>query len=101
MPPPLPEPIPPPEPDPFEGGPSFAKGSPHTGRLLVDNGVSGGPMSVGSISRTGVGLLTTTAGGTNCRGENFGARPLLAGVGDRSPPPPPRMVFIFAANSGR
>src|SRR5690348_17341164 len=83
--PPEPDPIPPPEPGPFEGGPILASGSPQTGRLLFGNATSGGPISVGSISSLGLGLFTTAAGGTNCRGENFGARPLLAGVGDRSP----------------
>src|SRR6266480_3675659 len=101
IPPPLPEPIPPPEPGPFEGGPSLASGSPQTGILLLGICRSGGPIRVGSISSFGFGLFTTAAGGTNCFGENFGARPLLAGVGDRSPPPPPPcIVFGLGASSG-
>src|SRR5271154_67727 len=95
MPPPDPEPIPPPEPGPFEGGPSLAIGSPQIGILLLGTTRSGGPISVGSISSFGFGLFITWAGGTNCRGENFGARPLLAGVGDRSPPPPPPCMVCF------
>src|SRR2546430_719123 len=101
MPPPLPEPMPPPEPGPFEGGPSLARGSPQTGMLLFGSCRSGGPIRVGSISSFGFGLFTTAAGGTNWRGENFGARPLLAGNGERSPPPPPPcMVLGLGANSG-
>src|SRR5579872_5168614 len=102
IPPPEPDPIPPPEPGPFEGGPSLASGSPHMFILLLLGTVkSGGPINVGSISSLGFGLLTTCAGGTNCRGENFGARPLLAGSGDRSPPPPPPCIVCFlGASSG-
>src|SRR5262245_40218355 len=101
IPPPEPDPIPPPDPGPFEGGPNFASGSPQTGILLFGNCTSGGPIRVGSISSFGFGLFTTAAGGTNWRGENFGARPLLAGRGDLSPPPPPPcIVFGLGGVSG-
>src|SRR5262249_5530001 len=88
-PPPEPDPMPPPEPGPFDGGPILASGSPQTFMLLLGIWTSGGPIKVGSISSLGLGLFTTAAGGTNWRAANFGARPLLAGRGDRSPPPPP------------
>src|SRR5439155_10034293 len=100
-PPPEPDPMPPPEPGPFEGGPILASGSPQTFMLLLGNWTSGGPIRVGSISSLGFGLLTTAAGGTNCRAANFGARPLLAGVGDRSPPPPPPCCGLGFGASGR
>src|SRR5512132_2163313 len=82
IPPLFPEPIPPLDPVPFDGGPSFASGSPHTAIVLFGVCTSGGPIRVGSISSLGLALLTTTAGGTNCRAANFGARPLLAGARD-------------------
>ncbi len=54
-------------------------------------------MIVGSITNLGLGLFTTAMGGVNCFIEGFGSRPLLAGVGDRSPPPPPPCICCFCS----
>src|SRR5882672_7026121 len=59
IPPPEPDPMPPPDPVPFDGGPSLANGSPHTGILLFGIWTSGGPIRVGSIRSFGLGLFTT------------------------------------------
>src|SRR5574341_79020 len=88
-PPPEPEPIPPPEPGPLEGGPILASGSPYWSMLTCETGTSGGMIRVGSITSLGLGLFTTAMGGVNCLSDSRGRRPLLAGRGDRSPPPPP------------
>ncbi len=86
--------MPPPEPKPFDASPDFDNGSPKSGELIFGMLVSGGMISVGSITSLGLsgGL---TMGGTNCRLASFGRFPLLTGVGERSPPPPPPCMASF------
>src|SRR5271170_7181602 len=87
-PPPRPLPMPPPDPKPLEASPDFDSGSPKLGESTFGMLASGGMISVGSMTSLGLsgGL---TVGGTNCLVASFGSLPLLAGVGERSPPPPP------------
>src|SRR5580704_11119314 len=86
IPPPRPLPMPPPEPKPLEASPDLERGSPRFGESILGMLVSGGMISVGSI--TSLGFSTwLIMGGTNFRLASFGRLPLLTGVGDRSPPP--------------
>jgi len=78
--------------------PILASGSPQFGRFTLGNIVSGGAIIVGSITSLGFELFTTAMGGVNCFIEGFGSRPLLAGVGDRSPPPPPVASRLLRAS---
>src|ERR1700689_3983343 len=94
IPPPRPLPTPPPDPKPFEASPDFDNGSPKSGEFIFGMLVSGGIISVGSITNLGFSTWVIM-GGTNCLLASFGRFPLLTGVGDRSPPPPPPCMASF------
>src|ERR1035437_1358938 len=96
-PPPEPLPMPPPEPVPLDGVPYFENGSPYCAMFTLGRVTSGGMRMVGSIVSLGFRLLSTAMGGVNCFKEALGKRPLLAGNGDRSPPPPPLPIDCFFA----
>src|SRR6516162_7657013 len=99
IPPPSPVPIPPPPPGPFDMVTVAASGSPKfcNGGFATFN--SGGPRSVGSMGSLGSGFLITAVGGVNCVMLKRGARPLVAGCGERSPPPPPPPALLAPAGS--
>src|SRR6202030_2312847 len=99
MPPLVPMPIPPPPPGPPDMVTAPAIGSPGfvSGGFAIFS--SGGPSSVGSIGIFGARFLIVASGGVNCVYENFGARPLVGGVIDRSPPPPPPPAFFVPAGN--
>src|SRR5580704_7611176 len=82
IPPPSPEPIPPPPPGPFDIFTVDASGSPKLFKLLFATFKSGGPSRLGSIGSFGFGFLIVAEGGVNCVIANFGARPLVAGIGE-------------------
>src|SRR5712692_4598239 len=71
--------------------------------MLVSGGLatfkSGGPSSEGSMGSFGFRFLSVASGGVNCVHLNFGARPFVAGNGERSPPPPPPPALSAPAGS--
>src|SRR3974390_1837851 len=99
MPPPLPGPMPPPLPGPFDMVTEAESGSPKFDRFGFATFSSGGPSNVGSMGSLGSGFLMTAVGGVNCVMEKRGARPLVAGSGERSPPPPPPPALLAPAGS--